>query len=1239
MGDFVHLHVHTEFSLLDGLSKVKDAIKHVKKNGMDALAITDHGSMFGVIDFYKACQKEEIKAIIGVETYVARRAHNLKEGRQDAEPYHLLLLAKNYTGYKNLMKMISIAHIEGYYYRPRVDKTLLREFHEGIIATSACLANDIARAHIAGNYEEAKRIALDYQDIFGEGNFYLEIQRHYYRSYLKEHNVGDEIYQDLSETQVKEDAVYEGNIRLSRETGIPLVATNDCHYITQEDAEAQDCLICIGTGKQMAETTKRLRMVDARAYYLASPDEMKQWFKDVPDALENTVKIAEMCNLEIPIGKSQFPVFEIPEGYDPDGYLRHLTYEGAKTLLDLNDPIVTQRLDWELDIIKMKGYPTYFMIVADFMNWANNNKIITNTRGSAAGSLVSFAMGITTVNPLVYNLPFERFLNPLRPSTPDIDADMSDIHRDDLINYVKSKYGEDRVAQIGTFGKLMARAAVRDVARTMGIPISKADKMAKMVPEGAQGFPMTITRALAESTDLKQWYESDPEVRKCLDLAKKVEGNVRNPSVHAAGVVVSPGPMTDFTPLRKDDGKIITQYDMHGVEDVGLVKFDFLGIRNLSILGLAVDMVKQEKGIEVELKKIPLDDQKTYDILAKGQTMGLFQLGGSGMTKWLVELKPTRIDDLMAMVALFRPGPMAIIPEYINRRFHPEAVTYFDPRMESFLNTTYGLITYQDDVLMTAINMAGYDWLEADKFRKAMGKKIPEEMAKQKEKFIKGYVEHGKEFGVTDQKAMDLWKLIEPFSAYGFNKAHAASYGIVAYQTAYMKANFPVEFMMAVMTCESGNMDTVTEAVAECKNMHIEVLPPDVNKSNIGFTIEEGKDIRFGMNAIKNVGEAAVEAIIKGRKAHGEFKTLYDFCRAVDLRPVNKKTIECLIKTGAMDAYGTRAAQLSVLEQIMSAAGSEQKSKDAGQSSLFEMLAAEESEEDQAAGNMDIPIPNLPEINKKELLAWEKELLGFYLTEHPLKEALAKINPIINKKIGDISYETDVGKYARIGGSLAECRKITTKASGQEMCFITMEDDTGKLEGVVFPRLYAETKFFWESDRILIMEVKIESRDDKVSLIVDKVWDMDQLGMIPEYQERISRPNGSGFGGGNWPKKGSVGEEGSPRVKINPNDYKIAEDEPIPVSMMREKPKDERKTTVHLKRSDEGCIEVHVPSGTTKEKLSELAMILREHKGQDKMALLVPNGEAEPKRIDVPYGIQYGIELREMVENLFISQN
>jgi DNA polymerase-3 subunit alpha len=892
----------------------------------------------------------------------------------------------------------------------------------------------------------------------------------------------------------------------------------------------------------------------------------------------------------------------------------------------------------KLDVIKMKGYPTYFMIVSDFMVWAQNNGIITNTRGSAAGSLVSFAMGITSVNPLQYALPFERFLNPLRPSTPDIDADISDVHRDDLIAYVKSKYGADHVAQIGTFGTLAARNAVRDVSRTMGVPISKADKLAKMVPEGAQGHPMTLKKALELSPDLKQWYDSDSEVKRIIDLAQKVEGNVRNPSVHAAGVVVSPTPMTDFTPLRKDGEKIITQYDMHGVEDVGLVKFDFLGIRNLSILGLAVKNVKEIKGITIDILTLPLDDQKAFEILAKGQTMGLFQLGGSGMTKWLIELKPTRIEDLMAMVALFRPGPMAIIPEYIKRRFHPEAVSYFDPRMEEFLDKTYGLITFQDDVLFCAIKLAGYDWLDADKFRKAMGKKIPEEMAKQKEKFLKGYVEKGQEYGVTDEKALELWKLIEPFSSYGFNKAHAASYGIVAYQTAYMKANYPVEFMMAVMTCESGDMDTITEAVTECQRMGIQVLSSDVNKSGVGFTIEE-QNIRFGLTAIKNVGQAAVEAIIKARTEKGEFTSLYDFCRKVDLRPVNRKTIECLIKCGGFDSFGAgkRAAMLSVLDQIMAAAGAEQKQTDAGQSSIFDMLASDTTE-DASSSNRDIAVPeNIPEVNKKEMLSWEKELLGFYLTEHPLKEAMVKINPLVTKKIDQINLETDIGTYARIGGTLAEARKITTKASGQEMSFITVEDDTGRAEGVVFPRLYAETKFFWEPDRILIMDVKIENREDKISLIVDKVWDLDQTGIIPEFQARTpaAQGNGGGWSRGNWSKKES--EDAAPRPRFNPGDYQIAEDENNGPWTLKDAPVHVKRSDIKVLRDSDGCIEISVPQGTTKEKLAELAMILREHKGEDKMALLIPNGDTQPKRVEVPYGIQYGLELRELVEELFLK--
>lgn len=1241
--DFVHLHVHTEYSLLDGLSKVKQAVKHVKAMGQKALAITDHGSMYGVIDFYKACQKEEIKPIIGVETYVARRGHKLKEGKQDTEPYHLILLAKNYTGYKNLMKLISIAHLEGYYYRPRIDKELLREFHEGLIGTSACLANDVAKAHTADNYEEAKRIALEYQEIFGQGNFYLEIQRHHYSSYLKEHTAGDVIYQDLADTQECEDKVYFGNIKLSKETGIPLVATNDCHYVKKEDAIAQDALICIGTGKLMAEKTKRLRMVDARAYYLAGTDEMYEWFKDAPEAVENTVKIAQQCNLEIPMGVPLFPLFEIPEGYDPDSYLRHMVYTQGANRLDLNDPVVTKRLDYELEVIKVKGYPTYFMIVADFMNWANNSGIITNTRGSAAGALVSYAIGITSVNPLTYNLPFERFLNPLRPSSPDIDADMSDVRRDDMINYVREKYGHEKVAQIGTFGRLMARNAVRDVARVMDIPLAKADRIAKMVPEGSQGFPMTLDKALEITPELKQLYETDAEVKQCLDLARKVEGNVRNPSVHAAGVVISPTDMTDFTPLREYDGKIITQYDMHGVEDVGLVKFDFLGIRNLSILGLAVENVKNIQNIDIDLHNLPLDDLKSFEMLAKGQTMGLFQLSGSGMTKWLVELRPTKITDLMAMVALFRPGPMAIIPQFIARAHGKEPVTYYDPRMEKFTQMSYGLITYQDDVLMCAIEMAGYDWLEADKFRKAMGKKIPEEMAKQKEKFFKGYLEHGKEFGVTEEKAHGLWKLIEPFSAYGFNKAHAASYGIVAYQTAYMKANFPVEFMMAVMTCESGDMDTVTEAVAECRAMGIEVLTPDVNQSLSGFKIE-GHNIRFGMTAIKNVGEASVEAIIHARQEKGPFTSLYDFCRKVDTRKVNKKTIECLIKCGAMDTFGTRAGMINGLEQIMSAAASQARVEGAGQVSLFDVMSVESRQQGQEQESFEIPVPDMPEVPKKELLSWEKELLGFFLTENPVASEVAKVKHHLTKKLNELT-ESDKGSLHRLAGTLAEVRKITTKATNQEMCFITIEDETAKIEGVVFPRTFAEKKEHWEKDAFVVVDVKVETREEKLSLIVNAVWPIDDVAQLAELPKLGYESQAKRGAGPEWlrEKRSEKSQGGyAPTLTVESNsvvstaDLKLIEPADLPSDLPKVTTKVKKDPLVKIKRADNGYIEFDLPRGTSKEKLAELAGLLKNNKGEDKAVLLLPNGGTEPKRIEVPYGIKYGLELRRSIEGLFL---
>ena len=832
---FVHLHTHTEYSLLDGLSKIPKLVKAAKDLGMEALAITDHGSMFGAIEFYKACQDAGIKPIIGCELYVAPRSHLSKEGKVDAEPYHLTVLAKNYQGYLNLMKLVSISHLDGFYYKPRVDRELLKKYHEGLICLSGCPGGEFIRNLKTGDYSKGEAVAKDYLEIFGEGNYYFELQNHLYKDILSRGGLEQSVRADLENMAQIQDLTWAASKELSKKLGIPLVATNDLHYIKKEDAEAQDCLVCIQTGKTIMEFN-RLRMVDTPDLYLKSPDEMLASFKELPEAVENSVKIGDMVDIEIPLGVPQFPIFEVPGGKDPMEYLKELTFERGQMRMEMTEERVA-RLDYELSVIEKKKYGTYFLVVQDFINWAHTQGIITNTRGSAAGSLVLYALGVTNIDSIHYNIPFERFLNPMRPSLPDIDSDMADDRRDEVIRYVAQKYGQDKVAHIVTFGTMMGRAAIRDIGRVMGVAYGEVDRLAKLVPPPHQGFHKPLPDAIKEVPELADLYKTDAQYKKLLDLACKVESTVRHASVHAAGIVVSPTPLTDFTPLQKEANgdKVVAQYDMFSVEAAGLVKLDFLGIRNLSILGRAVEYVKKNRGLDVDLDNIPLDDKTAFELLAKGETMGLFQLEGSGMTKWLVDLKPTTIYDIMAMIALYRPGPMGGIPDYIQRKHDPSKIRYFDPRMEDYMKQSLGLLVYQEDVLLTAINIAGYSWLDADKFRKAMGKKIPAEMAKQKDQFLKGAVDNG----MTSEKANQLWGLIEPFAAYGFPKAHAASYGMISYQTAYMKANFPVEFMAAVMTAEYGNTEKIAHAIEECKRMGIVVLPPDINFSGVGFTIED----------------------------------------------------------------------------------------------------------------------------------------------------------------------------------------------------------------------------------------------------------------------------------------------------------------------------------------------------------------------------------------------------------------
>ena len=1087
MSKFVHLHVHTEYSLLDGLSRITNLISHVKSLGMDSVAMTDHGTMYGAIEFFKEAKKQEIKPIIGMEGYMTSTVPHTERGEKAKQNYHLLMLAKNLEGYKNLMKLTSIAHTEGFYYKPRFDRETLKKYSRGLIVTSACPLGEIGQALITNDYKLAKDTAQFFLDIFGN-DYYLEIQRHDFERWSD--------IEGVTEAAKKAKIAHDGVIKLSRDLGIPLVATNDAHYIKKEDAQAQDVLLCIATGKVVSDK-KRMRYIDTPDFYLKSSEEIESIFQDLPEAVQNSVKISDKCDLEIEIGKWYFPKFPLPDNETPDNYLKKLANEKLLDKFPNPTEIEKSRLEHELEIICTKGYAPYFLIVMDLVNWANTQGIITNTRGSAAGSLVSFVLGITTVDPLKYYLPFERFLNPFRPSPPDIDFDVEDARREEIIGYITTKYGVEAVAQICTFGRMLSRAAVRDVARVLGYPYTVGDKIAKIIPPPKQGFPITIPKALSEVPDLKALYDADSDTKKILDLSTQIEGNARHLSVHAAGVVVAPTKITDFSPIQNEPSgkKIITQYEMHACEDVGLLKIDILGIRNLTILGNAIKLVKQIKNIDIDIKNIPLTDNKTFEMLSRGETMGTFQLNGSGMTKFLKELKPTRVEDLMAMVALYRPGPLSQIPEYIKRKHNPKLVKYLDPRMEKFLGASYGLIVYQDDLLFCALDLAGYTWEEADKFRKAVGKKIPAEMAAQKEKFTGGIIEHGQ----TKEFAEKLWELFEPFQAYGFNKAHAASYGLVAYQTSYMKANFPVEYMTALLTAESSDSDKISAAISECRRIGIEILPPDINESQVDFTIIEGKSIRFGLSAIKNVGVAAIEAILSVRK-NGEFTSFIDFLSRVDGQKVNKKVLESLIKVGALSKFGKRSALLASLEEIRAKVSKPKGNENQQGLFLSEDILKSNINSDNAF------LTNIEEFNNDELVAMERELLGFSLSAKPVSELISPFEHEATHKIFEISPNDTYGEQVRLAAVVTEKRVITTKNSGAEMAFVKVDDGTGAIELVVFPKIYQNTRDSWQEGTAMLISGKVDSRADTASILVESIETKEKSGNRSEETVNIQIP-------------------------------------------------------------------------------------------------------------------------------------
>jgi DNA polymerase-3 subunit alpha len=1048
--DFVHLHLHSEFSLLDGLGRINELAEQGSQLGFDAMAITDHGALYGAVAFYQACQSKGIKPIIGVETYVARRGMRDKEGKADAQPYHLVLLAQDWDGYQNLCRLITDAHIDGYYYKPRIDHEHLARYSKGLIGGSACLGGEIAQALEVDDWDQARKIAGIYSDILGKDRFFLELQ---------DHGLKEQI------------ALNPKLIKLSRETGLGLIATNDLHYVRRDQHEAHDVLLCVGTGSNL-DTPNRLRF-ETDEFYLKSAAEMAALFPDNLDAIYRTREIAESVDVKLPFGQLRIPSFPVPEGETIETWLRKECEAGLERKYGTVTPELQARLDYELDIICRMGYAGYFLIVADFTRFAREQHIAITVRGSAPGSIVTYTLGITPVDPIHYQLPFERFLNPDRVTMPDIDVDFEDGRREEVINYVSRKYGADHVAQIITFGTMLARAAIRDVARVVGMTYGEGDRIAKAVPNQ---LGIKLDEAIEISPPLKEMVENEPPVRRVIDFARHLEGVARNASTHAAGVVISREPLTELMPLQKatNSDAVMTQYEMHGVEALGLLKFDFLGLSNLTILRQAVDLIKLHRGVEIDLEKIPLDDAKTFALLAEGETTGVFQLESAGMRRYIRELRPSTVFDLAAMVALYRPGPMDNIPTYIRRKHGEEKVTYLHPLLEPYLERTYGVFVYQEDIMSASVALAGFSGAEADTLGWAIRKKKAALMAEMREKFVAQAAQRGVQPQVIDA----VFAAFQPFERYGFNKAHATCYGLIAYQTAYLKANYTVEYMASVLTAFRDNEEKVAAAVAECRRLGIEVRPPDVGRSFVEFTVEDDA-IRFGLLAVKNVGEGAIQSIIDCRESDGPFKSLGDFCSRVDLRLANRRVLESLIKVGAMNEFGHPAQLLDALDDAMAAGQAAQRDRTSGQTSLFDMGS------DDVA--LEKPLRDVPEAGSRERLRWEKELMGLYLSEHPLGALADQIAQFATAFSGDLKDESLDGQRVVMGGIVTGLRTIVTR-NKETMAVAAFEDLQGTVEVVVFPRMYATQGPTFTEGAILLIGGRVDHRGEEASLLADSVW-------------------------------------------------------------------------------------------------------------------------------------------------------
>lgn len=1049
---FVHLHTHSHYSLLDGLSKLYQLLGRAKELGMDALALTDHGNLYAAIAFYKKAKSMGIKPILGIEAYLAPKNHLEKNlDKADEKFFHITLLCENLTGWKNLLKLTTIANLYGFYYKPRIDKELLKQYREGLIVLSGCMTSEISRLLLSKKFNEAKQTALEYQKIFGPSNFFLEIGHHPNIEGAEE--------------------IKNGLIKISKETGIPLVATQDIHYLKPEDAEFQDILLAVGTGNKLTDSDRLTVKNDDLS--MKSPEEMAEIFKDLPEAIENTVKIAERCNLDLELYKVKLPHFPVPEGETPISHLQKLIKNKINRRFREITKEIEYRLNYELEVIKKTGFADYFLILEDAINWAKERNITVGPgRGSAAGSLVAYILGITDIDPLKYGLLFERFLNPERIQMPDIDIDIADERRDEVFGYLREKYGEDRVANIITFGTMAARAAVRDVGRVLAIDYAFCDMLAKLIP-----FNQEIDEAIENVVELRNLYETNADAKKILDIAKHFKGVARHASVHACGIVIGSEPLTNYLPLQRspqNPNMIITQFEMRSIEDLGLLKIDLLGLKNLTIIEKTVKLVNELRNEKIDITHLPLDDKKTYELLANADTVGVFQLESSGMRRYLKELKPNNLEDITTMISLYRPGPMELIPEYLDRKHGRKPITYLHPKLEPILKNTYGIMIYQEQLMSAVRALANFTLSEADVLRKAVGKKLSKLLAEQKEKFITGCLNNNIPQNIADK----FWALIEPFDRYGFNRSHAVSYATIAYQTAYLKAHYPIEFMTSLLNAEAKDNERIAFLVNECQKMGIKILPPDINKSSSIFT-PEGKNIRFGLTAIKNVGQNIVNAIIENRQKEGEFQNLAAFLSRIQHKDLNKKSLESLIKCGVLDSLKIERNQaLNNLEEIIKFNSFAKKQQQSNQYSLFS----------NAFSNDSLKLKPAEPASLMEKLNWEKELLGFFVSDHPLSRYRNKIKSSGAKSIKEILENNNLSRV-KIAGLISNIKKIITK-TGKPMLFAKLEDFSNIIEVVVFPDILAKTSVIWKENNIVLMVGRLSNRGNEQKIICENAIEL-----------------------------------------------------------------------------------------------------------------------------------------------------